>query len=200
MALDRYPFSERYGWIADRFGVSWQLILSDPGGEQRPFVVPSLMFAGAVVGRAEEAIRLYTSVFDNSRHGMVARYGPGQDPDEPGTIMFADFMLSGQWFAAMDSAQEHAFGFNEGVSLQVLCKDQDEVDHYWSKLSDGGEEGPCGWLKDRFGLSWQVVPTRLVEMMSAGEAGKPGFDRAFQAMLRMKKLDIEKLDRAYRDK
>jgi predicted 3-demethylubiquinone-9 3-methyltransferase (glyoxalase superfamily) len=200
MPLDKYPFSERYGWLADRFGVSWQLILSDPSGEERPFVVPSLMFVGPVAGRAEEAIRFYTSVFEDSRHGMVARYGPGQDPDKPGTIMYADFMLRGQWLAAMDSAQEHAFGFNEGVSLQVPCRIQDEVDHYWSKLADGGEEGPCGWLKDRFGVSWQVVPTRFIEMMSTGEAGMPGFERAFQAMLGMKKLDIGALETAYSEK
>lgn len=195
MALDEYPFSDLYGWVQDRFGVSWQLILSDPEGEDRPFLVPSLMFVGDVVGRAEAAIDFYTSVFENSRRGATARYPSGMEPDQEGTLMFADFTLDGEWFACMDSAQEHDFTFNEGISLQVLCTDQDEVDHYWDALTaDGGEEGQCGWLTDRFGVSWQVVPTSFVEMMKAGEAG---YERVFKAMLDMKKLDIEALEAAY---
>jgi predicted 3-demethylubiquinone-9 3-methyltransferase (glyoxalase superfamily) len=197
MPLDAYPFSPRYGWTTDRFGVSWQLILSDPSGDPRPFVVPSLLFTGAVAGRAEEAIAFYTSVFEDSRTGLVARYGEGQAPDVPGTIMYADFMLDGQWLAAADSAQAHAFAFDEGVSLQVLCDSQAEVDRFWSKLSEGGEEGVCGWLKDGFGVSWQVVPTRLIEMMTAGAADGAGYERAFREMLGMKKLDLGKLESAF---
>jgi predicted 3-demethylubiquinone-9 3-methyltransferase (glyoxalase superfamily) len=197
MPLDKYPFSERYGWVQDRFGVSWQLILSDPEGEPRPFIVPSLLFVGEMAGRAEEAMRFYQEVFEDSKQGIVARYGPDQPPDKEGAIMFADFMIRGQWFAAMDSAQEHDFGFSEGVSLQVMCRDQDEVDRYWKRLSEGGEPGVCGWLKDRFGVSWQIVPVRFMQIIEEGEAGEEGYERAFKAMLEMKKLDIGKLEQAY---
>lgn len=195
MPLDEYPFSELYGWVQDRFGVSWQLILSDPEGEDRPFLVPSLLFVGDVVGRAEEAMDVYTAVFENARRGETARYPAGMEPEQEGTLMFADFTLDDQWFACMDSAQEHDYTFSEGISLQILCANQDEVDHYWDALTaDSGEEGPCGWLTDRFGVSWQVVPRSLVEMMTAGEAG---YERAFEAMLEMKKLDIEALEEAF---
>ncbi|MDX1747691.1 MAG: VOC family protein, partial [Halobacteriales archaeon] len=140
MPLDEYPFSELYGWVQDRFGVSWQLILTDPEGEDRPFLVPSLMFVGDVVGRAEEAMDVYTSVFENARRGATVRYPDGMEPEQEGTIMFADFTLDDQWFACMDSAQAHDFAFDEGVSLQILCTDQDEVDRYWDALTaEGGE-------------------------------------------------------------
>lgn len=199
MPLDTYPFSQRYGWLEDRFGVNWQLMLTDPEGDERPFIVPSLTFVGEVAGRAEEAIELYASVFDGSKRGIEARYGPDQPHDEEGTLMFADFMIEGQWLAAMDSAHpDHAFTFDEGVSLQVLCEGQTEVDRYWEALTaDGGEESVCGWLEDPFGVSWQVVPTSFVEMMREGEAAGPGYERAFRAMLEMKKLDIAALEAAY---
>ena len=195
MPLDEYPFSDRYGWIQDRFGVSWQLILSDAEEDDRPFLVPSLMFAGDVVGRAEEAMRFYTSVFEQADRGETVRYPAGMEPDQEGTIMFADFTLNEQWFACMDSAQEHEFSFDEGVSLQILCSDQDEVDYFWDALTaDGGEEGPCGWLTDTFGVSWQVAPAMLREMIHADD---PGSERVFQAMLGMQKLDIAGLESAY---
>src|SRR4051794_10816392 len=131
LPLDQYPFSERYGWIQDQYGLTWQLLLSDPTGEPRPFIVPSLMFTGAVAGRAEEAIDFYTSVFRDAKRGNVARYPAGMEPDREGTLMFADFMLENQWFAAMDSAHEHNFGFNEAISLLVRCETQSEIDDYW---------------------------------------------------------------------
>ncbi|MCB0155778.1 MAG: VOC family protein, partial [Anaerolineae bacterium] len=135
MPLDQYPFSERYGWIQDKYGVSWQLILTNPEGEPRPPIVPSLLFVGEVVGQAEAAMKLYSSVFKNSKEGLVARYPPGMEPDQEGTLMFADFMLENQWFAAMDSAHEHHFSFNEAISFMVSCETQEEIDHYWHKLS-----------------------------------------------------------------
>ena len=195
MPLDQYPFSERYGWIQDKYGLSWQLLLSDPAGEPRPFIVPSLMFTGGVAGRAEEAIDFYTSVFGDARRGMVARYGPGMEPDREGTIMFADFMLETQWFAAMDSAHEHGFGFNEAISLLVRCETQVEIDRYWGKLSAVPEAEQCGWLKDRFGVSWQVAPAELDHMMSEGSPQQ--IARVTQAFLPMKKFDLAELQRAY---
>jgi predicted 3-demethylubiquinone-9 3-methyltransferase (glyoxalase superfamily) len=129
MPLDKYPFSERFGWVQDKYGLSWQLILTDPEGEERPFIVPSLMFVGEVAGRAEEAINHYLSIFKNSKLGVIARYGPGQETDPEGTVMFADFMLEGQWYAAMDSAYAHNFAFNEAISFLVDCDSQAEIDY-----------------------------------------------------------------------
>jgi predicted 3-demethylubiquinone-9 3-methyltransferase (glyoxalase superfamily) len=198
MPLDQYPFSEHYGWLADKYGLTWQLILSNPDGEERPFIVPSLMFVGKVCGKAEEAIRFYLSVFENTRQGTIFRYGEGQEPDQEGTIMFSDFMLEGHWFAAMDSAHEHKFEFNEAISFIVNCETQDEIDHYWEKLSAVAEAEQCGWLKDQFGLSWQIVPTAMGEMMNKGT--REQIDRVTQAFLPMKKFDIAQLQKAYAER
>jgi predicted 3-demethylubiquinone-9 3-methyltransferase (glyoxalase superfamily) len=198
MPLDKYPFSERYGWVEDKYGLSWQLILSNPEGEERPFIVPSLMFVGDVSGKAEEAVSFYLSVFRNAKKGVFVRYSKGQEPDKEGTIMFSDFMLEDQWFAAMDSAREHNFGFNEAISLIVHCDTQNEIDYYWEKLSAVPEAEQCGWLKDKYGLSWQIVPTEMDEMMSRGT--REQIDRVTQAFLPMKKLDIAQLEKAYEEK
>lgn len=195
MPLDKYPFSERYGWVQDKYGVSWQLILSNPGGEERPFIVPSLMFTGAVCGKAEEAGRFYRSVFTNAKEGMIVRYPKGMEPDKEGTVMFSDFMLNGRWFAAMDSAHEHKFVFNEGISLMVPCDTQEEIDYFWQKLSAVPESEQCGWLKDKYGVSWQIHPAVLDEMMKNGT--REQVDRITQTFLPMKKFDIEKLKKAY---
>jgi len=195
MPLDTYPFSERYGWVQDRFGPSWQLILSDPKGEPRPKVVPSLMFTGKVAGRAEEAVEFYLSVFRGSRRGMVARYGKGQEPDKEGTIMFTDFALGGQWFAAMDSARQHDFAFNEAISLLIPCETQDEIDYYWKRLSADPKAEQCGWLKDKFGLSWQAWPTALGEMLQKGTPAQVA--RVTKAFLQMKKFDVAALKKAF---
>lgn len=195
MPIDKYPFSERYGWIQDKYGLSWQLILSNPEGEERPFIVPSLMFVGAVSGKTEEAIDFYVSVFRNAKRGIVARYGKGQEPDKEGTIMFADFMIENQWFAAMDSAHEHEFAFNEAISFMVSCNTQEEIDYYWEKLSAVPEAEQCGWLKDKYGLSWQIVPTIMSEMLESGTAEQ--VDRLTQAFLPMKRFNIAELQEAY---
>jgi predicted 3-demethylubiquinone-9 3-methyltransferase (glyoxalase superfamily) len=195
MPLDQYPFSERFGWIQDRYGVTWQLILTDPTGEPRPFIAPSLMFTGAVAGRAEEAINFYTSVFRETRLGNVVRYPAGMEPDREGTLMFADFQLEGQWFAAMDSAHQHGFGFNEAISLLVRCETQAEIDDYWGKLSADPEAEQCGWLKDRFGVSWQIAPAGLDRMLSEGSPEQ--IASVTQAFLPMKKFDLAELQRAY---
>lgn len=195
MPLDQYPFSERYGWIQDKYGLSWQLILSHPEGEERPAIVPSLLFVGAVAGRAEEAVDFYLSVFRNSRRGTIARYGKGQEPDREGSIMFSDFMLDGQWFAAMDSAWEHGFAFNEAISLLIPCETQEEIDYYWERLSAVPDAEQCGWLKDAYGVSWQVWPTAMGEMMTKGTPEQVA--RVTAAFLPMKKFDIAALKRAF---
>lgn len=195
MELDKYPFSERYGWLQDKYGLSWQLILSNPDGEERPFIVPSLMFVGNVSGKAEEAVNLYLSVFKNSKKGIVARYPKGMEPDKEGTIMFTDFMIEGQWFAAMDSAREHKFAFTEAISLMVSCNDQKEIDYYWDKLTAVPESEQCGWLKDKYGVSWQIHPAVMDEMMQNGT--REQVDRLTKAFLPMKKFDIAKLQKAF---
>jgi predicted 3-demethylubiquinone-9 3-methyltransferase (glyoxalase superfamily) len=195
MPIDKYPFSERYGWVEDRYGLSWQLILTNPERDPRPAIVPSLMFTEANSGKAEEAVDFYLSVFGNSKRGSLVRYGAGQLPDKEGTIMFSDFMLEDQWFAAMDSARAHGFAFNEAISLMVYCRDQKDIDYYWEKLSAVPKAEQCGWVKDRFGVSWQIVPTVLDEMIK--DADRSRAKRATEAMLQMKKFDIAGLERAF---
>jgi predicted 3-demethylubiquinone-9 3-methyltransferase (glyoxalase superfamily) len=195
MPLDKYPFSEHYGWIEDRYGVSWQLFLSNPAGDPRPDIIPSMVFTGDVSGKAEEAMKFYTSIFPESREGFLARYGPGREPDGEDAVIFEDFMLQGQWFAAMDSARDHGYAFNEAVSFLVRCDNQDEIDRYWNQLAADPTAGQCGWLKDRFGLSWQIVPNALAQLMSGTEEQRA---RVTQAFLKMKKFDIAALERAYR--
>lgn len=196
MPLDKYPFSERYGWIEDKYGVSWQLILSDPAGEERPFIVPSLLYVTDTCDKAEEATNFYLSVFKSAQRGMLARYPAGMEPNKEGSVMFTDFMLEGQWFAAMDgSSKMHNFAFNEAVSLIVRCEDQKEIDYYWEKLSSVPEAEQCGWLKDAYGVSWQIVPKDMDEMMNDPDATK--VKRVTEAFLKMKKFDLAELQKAF---
>lgn len=198
MPLDKYPFSERYGWVKDKYGVTWQLIYTKPEGEERPLVIPSLMFTGDITGKAEEAIDFYVSVFKNSKRGMTAPYPEGAAPEKAAKPMFAEFMLEGQWFTAMDSGHMHKFGFNEGISLIVRCKDQKEIDYYWEKLSAVPEAEQCGWLKDKYGVSWQIIPAVMDEIMASGD--EAAIARVTQAFLPMKKFDLAKLQKAYEGK
>lgn len=192
MPLDTYPFSEKYGWIQDKYGVSWQLILS---GEVEQKIVPSLLFVGDKYGQAEEAIKHYTSIFNDSNIGEIARYGEGQEPNKAEALMYADFILSGQKFSAMDSGLEHAYTFSEAISLLVNCETQKEIDLFWDKLSADPTAEQCGWLKDKFGVSWQIVPTRLNELLRDSDPEKA--HRVTQSMLQMKKIEIDELERAY---
>jgi predicted 3-demethylubiquinone-9 3-methyltransferase (glyoxalase superfamily) len=194
MPLDAYPFSERYGWTADRYGLSWQVMYAgDEDVRQR--ITPTLMFVGEVCGRAEEAVDFYASVFPDSKLGHVLRYAEGEEPEKEGTIKHAGFALAGQEFAAMDSAHEHSFGFNEAISFMVSCETQDEIDYYWGSLSAVPEAEQCGWLKDKFGVSWQIVPSILGELLGSGSEEQTA--RVTEAFLQMKKFDIAELKRAY---
>lgn len=195
MELGAYPFSERFGWVQDRYGVSWQLILSDPEGEPRPILVPTLTFTGDNVGRAEEAIDLYTRLFPDARRGETVRHPAGAEPDREGTVMFADFKLCGRWFAAMDSARAHPAPFSEAISFLVECEGQEDIDRLWDALSAEPEAEQCGWLKDRFGVSWQIVPAQMQRAMREGTQEQ--VDRVTQAFLPMKKLDAATLQAAY---
>jgi predicted 3-demethylubiquinone-9 3-methyltransferase (glyoxalase superfamily) len=152
-----------------------------------PELTPCLWFDT----QGEEAASFYVSVFPNSRVLHVSRYGEA-GPREPGTVMTVSFELDGKKFLALNGGPE--FAFSEAISFQVDCSSQDEVDHYWNALSDCGEEGPCGWLKDRFGLSWQIVPSRLPELLSGADQERA--QRVMAAMLEMRKIDIAELERA----
>lgn len=195
MPIDEYPFSKRYGWLQDRYGVSWQLMLTDAEGEPRPPIIPSLLFVGSRCGKAEETINFYLSTFKNAQPGTIYRYGPGNEPNKEGTLMFGDFSLENTWFAAMDSAAEHHFDFNEAISFMVNCADQGEIDYYWQKLSAVPEAEQCGWLKDKFGISWQIAPAEMDDMMRDGSPEQ--VNRITQAFLPMKKLNINKLREAF---
>ena len=187
MPLDRYEWSERYGWGADRFGLTWQLMLG-PVSSVGQKIAPCLLFVGGVYGRAEDALRLYTSIFPESPVDGILRYGPGEAGKE-GTVKHAQFALSGGKFMVMDGPGEHAFGFNEAVSFSIACETQAEIDRYWSGLTAaGGAESLCGWLTDPFGVSWQVVPADLREVLSGPHGAAAG-----KALMGMRKLDADAL-------
>src|SRR5262249_41818834 len=188
--LNRYPFSEKFGWIQDQFGVSWQLNLA----HRDQSIFPFLMFVGKQHAKAEEAINFYISLFDDSKLISMDRYGTGENEPE-GTVKHAMFSLSGQEFMTMDSGREHPFTFNEAISLLVRCETQAEIDYFWERLSLSGARSRCGWLKDRFGVSWQIIPSVLGKMLNDEDDQKS--DRVMQAMLKMDKLDIKILKQAH---
>jgi len=195
MPLGSYPFSESFGWLQDKYGLSWQLMfLGDRPMKQK--ITPVLMFTQNMTGKAEEAMKFYCNVFDNASIDGMMRYGKDEAPDTEGTVRFADFTLEGQHFAAMDSAREHNLTFSEAISLVVQCQTQDDIDAYWEKLSAVPQAEQCGWLKDKYGVSWQIVPTAMQEMMSNGDAA--AIARVTQAFLKMKKFDIATLEKAYK--
>ena len=158
MPYDKYPFSEKYGWLEDKYGVSWQLGLS----QEDEGITPSLLFVGKQYGRAVEAINYYTELFENSKIELTVPYEAGEDEGtSPDAVKFASFVLQGENFIAMDSGMKHEFEFTGAISLMVNCETQQEVDMLWDKLSDGGQVQQCGWLTDKFGVTWQIVPTVL---------------------------------------
>ena len=191
MALDKYPWSEKYGWINDKFGISWHIALgklSDVGQK----ITPCLMFTGKQYGRADEAIAHYSSIFKNVKVDGILRYGANELPDQEGKVKHAQFALNDQKFMIMESAGPHNFTFTEGISLTIHCETQKEIDYYWEKLTESGAESMCGWLKDKFGVSWQIVPNILNKIMSdPAKAGK-----AAQAFMSMRKLNIEQIVQA----
>jgi predicted 3-demethylubiquinone-9 3-methyltransferase (glyoxalase superfamily) len=190
MPLTKYPFSEKYGWVMDKFGVSWQLNLA----QRTQKIAPALMYVGQQNGRAEEAMKYYVSIFENSKILDVHRYEEGEH-NTVGHVKHAKFSLNGQEFVAFDSSLTHPFSFNEGVSFVVHCKTQDEVDFFWDKLSESGEPVQCGWLKDKFGVSWQIVPEVLLELLQDADAERCA--RVTSAMMQMQKLDIAALQAAH---
>lgn len=188
MPLDKYPWSEKYGWCQDAYGVNWQLMKDE---DESKNIIPSLMFTKDNAGKAEQAINFYTSIFENSEIKLISRYEKGE-PDVEGYIKHAQFTLNNLWFAAMDSSGPHEFNFNEGVSIVATCDTQNEIDYLWDSLTKDGEESMCGWLKDKYGVSWQIVPSVLGRLMN--DPSKR--EKVMKAFLQMKKFDIEKLEHA----
>ena len=187
MPIDKYFWSERYGWVQDKFGMTWQVAVVNQAGDPAA-ATPSMLFTGAQFGNAEKAIKLYTSLFKNS---SVTNLFPYPEADaNAGKVMFADFKLDGCDMIAMDGPGEHSYTFNEGVSFVVSCDTQEEIDHFWETLTtNGGAESMCGWVKDPFGVSWQIVPSIIGKLMTDPEKG----GRAMQELMKMKKIVIEKL-------
>jgi predicted 3-demethylubiquinone-9 3-methyltransferase (glyoxalase superfamily) len=191
MPLDAQFFSQRYGWVQDRFGVGWQLILTNPQGDPRPFIMPALTFGGPAQNRAGAAIEHYCDVFANvsggAAAGMRMPYGPaaGAGPADPDALMFAEFRIGEQWFAAFDAGRVGTADFDCGVSFEVDCADQGEIDRLWAALSAVPAAEQCGWLVDRFGVSWQIVPANLAELMV-----RPG---AYEHLMGLGKIVIANL-------
>jgi predicted 3-demethylubiquinone-9 3-methyltransferase (glyoxalase superfamily) len=188
MELGEYPFSKYYGWVQDKFGYSWQLMLNNLEGDKRPKIVPSLMFTKEKDGQAEDAMKFYTSVFKESEISKNLNHYPSDMPDKEGKISYADFRLFDQWLAIMDGGKDHEFSFSPAISLMVLCKDQEEIDYYWEKLSANPNFEQCGWLEDQYGVSWQIAPENIDELIRI-----PG---AYKRMMTMKKLTISGLQEA----
>lgn len=185
MGLDSYPWSSKYGWIMDKYGVSWQLYTDDKKSAAQK-VCPTLMFTGAGAGKAEEALHFYTSVFPHSAIGGILKYAEGEG-DNTDFVKHAQFTLKDYTLMAMDSSANHGFSFNDAISLVVECEDQAEIDRYWEQLTtDGGREVACGWLTDKYDISWQIIPKILGELMKDRER----MARVMGEVMKMKKLII----------
>lgn len=187
MPLGKYDWSDCYAFFADRFGVAWQL-MKGPFAEVGQSIAPCLLFVGEDFGKAEAALRHYTHIFPNSSVDGIL-HNPKAGLAEPDSVMHSQFRLGENVFMAMDGAGDHKFRFTEGVSFVVECDTQIEIDYFWQKLSEGGREDMCGWVKDAFGVSWQIVPAILRQLM-ADPAKAP---RVTQAFLQMRKFDIQAL-------
>ena len=197
MPLDKYPFNDKYAWVQDKYGTSWQLWLREHRSGKNN-IVPSLMFANDNKGKAKEAMELYVDTFKKSEHLASVNFPAGMEPDTEEMVMHGEARLAKKRFAFKDSGHKHDFNFSEGISLLVKCDDQQEIDKYWKKLSAVPEAEECGWLKDQYGVSWQIVPKVMDEMFEKGTPEQ--LARVTQAFLKMKKFDIEKLEKAYNEK
>ncbi|KQK25417.1 3-demethylubiquinone-9 3-methyltransferase [Chryseobacterium aquaticum] len=197
MELGEYPWSKKYGWVRDRFGVTWQVYLGEKQGEQK--IIPTLMFIHKNNGKAMEAMELYTEVFPNSKIGDVLKYGDGvgnESHEIPENVQHAHFEIDDYSFFCMDNSYDHEFDFNEGISIVVMTDNQEQTDHLWNSLTkDGGRESMCGWLKDKFGMSWQIVPKKLIQLMNDPHQEKA--QKVVQAMMKMQKIVISDLEEAY---
>lgn len=195
MPMDSYPFAKKYGWVEDKYGISWQVMFMD-GERAKEKIIPTLMFAGERCGRAEEALDFYISVFRNAKIDYVSKYDGDEPIETNGKIKHAGFFIEGERFALMDSGKKSELDFEQAISFVINCENQAEVDYYWENLTkDGGQEIQCGWLKDKFGMPWQVVPTAMNRIMASGNKEK--IARVTEAFMKMKKFDIKTLEEAF---
>lgn len=194
MPLQKYDFSEFYGWVEDKYGLSWQLISSE-GMEYEQKIIPSLMFSGAANGRAREAMNFYTDLFQGGKILDMYEYERDQANTPKAEIAHARFNIMDLDMIAADNGEEVDYDFNEAISLMIMCVTQAEIDYYWEKLSADPEAEQCGWLKDKFGLSWQIVPMNLSELLSQGT--RKQINAVTEEFLKMKKINLEKLERIW---
>jgi predicted 3-demethylubiquinone-9 3-methyltransferase (glyoxalase superfamily) len=193
MPLYEYPFSKHYVWLQDKYGLGWQLMLVEDITEH-PKIRPCLLFSGPACGYTEAAADYYTSVFRDVKKGYFNHYAPSEAVDQRAKVNYGEVDILGTPLVVMDHGYGADFTFNEAFSFEVLCNDQKEIDYYWDRLSAVPEAEQCGWLKDKYGLSWQIVPAAMKEMMSQGT--KEEIKRITEAFLKMKKFDITALEKA----
>lgn len=189
MELGSYEWSDYYGWVADKYGFTWQLYLGNLADVHQQRILPTLMFCGKQQGNCEQALGFYEGLFADFKTDGIMRYPEGEFK---GQVVHAQFEIADFAMAAMDSGVTQDFTFNESISLSVMCADQAEIDHYWNGFTHGGAELPCGWCRDRYGVHWQVVPHHISWLLT----DSPNAQKAFDAMLKMKKLIIEELENA----
>lgn len=194
MELGEYPFSEKYAWIQDKFGLSWQFMYMEKEKITKK-LIPTLMFVGENYGKAVGAINFYTEIFEDSQKDEITYYEEGEGPDDTDKIKHAEFVLNGKRFAIMESGYDHQFQFNEAISFIVSCETQERIDYYWEKMSAVPVAEQCGWLKDKFGVSWQIVPADMDEMLKNSDDLTK--EKITQAFLKMKKFDLAKLRKVY---
>lgn len=194
MDFGTYPFAEKYGWVQDQYNVSWQLMFSSTMKAPQK-ITPTLLFAGDVCGRANEAVDFYTKVFHNSKISYISNYEAGESEEPKAKVKHAGIVIENFNIALMDSGKPGQMSFKQAVSFVISCETQDEIDYYWEKLTEGGNEVQCGWLNDKFGFPWQVVPNALDRLMSSGT--KEQTERVVAAFMKMKKFDIAELEKAF---
>lgn len=196
MPLDEYTFSKKYGWVQDRYGLSWQLLLTSQSDDSQK-ITPSLLFSNIYCGKAEEAVKFYTQIFRDSKIEALSRYAEGETTNKKAITNFAAFSLSGCNLNAMDNAFDVDFHFNEAFSIIVYCDTQEEIDYFWEKLSFVQEAEQCGWIKDKYGVSWQIVPTLLANHMKSLPLAKR--QKLTKVILSMKKMILKEIESAIND-
>lgn len=182
MPLDQYPFSEYYGWVQDKYGFNWQLYYGKLENVNHQAIVPTLMFGGSQQGKCKEALKFYQELFPDFVSQGILEYPDGATK---GQVMHTQFTVNGVTLAAMDSGVPQEFSFNEANSLTITCNDQNEIDYFWNKIVKDGKESMCGWCKDQFGMSWQIVPKDISKMLKNPDSSA--------ALMKMKKIEIAKL-------
>lgn len=194
MELGNYPWSKKYGWVEDKFGVSWQLYLGERTETQK--IVPTMMFIHKNNGSAAHAMDFYAEIFPDSNVAKISRYEVGESSEDTGNVKHGHFIIDGYSLNCMDNSFDHQFDFNEAISVVVMTDNQEETDHLWNSLiADGGRASQCGWLKDKFGFNWQIVPKKLIELMNDVDPFKGR--KVMEAMMKMQKIEIADLEAAY---